>query len=78
MATQTIKIEPSPALEQMLKRLAAEAVREAQAGEVARLKTEIKALAESLSRVPTPFGPLGDSIAARLDEITDALRLLAK
>ena len=78
MATQVIKIEPSPALEQMLIRVATEAVQQGQAGAVAKLKAEISALADRLAIVPIPGGPAGDHAASRLDEITRALRDLAK
>jgi hypothetical protein len=74
----TIKIEPSPALEQMLKRVVEEAVGKSEAGEVARLKGKVKELATRLNMVPTPGGPVGDVLTERLDGITKALLELAK
>jgi hypothetical protein len=74
----TIKIEPSPALEAMLERVADKAVRKARQDDVAELKAKIREQAQNLATVPTPFGPTGDMISSRLDDIGTALRELAR
>jgi hypothetical protein len=72
----TIKIEPSPALEQMLERVANRAAGKAQSGEAAALKAEIGLVAVRLAGVST--NGIGIDRAERLTEILGALQRLAK